>query len=76
MCEVNTACIKYTLQPSQTREVLHPSSTFSRAHPKMMCMFARDQDSECVPGTHTFSFHDLLVVAQFFALFLSFEKEK
>jgi hypothetical protein len=51
-------------------------SAFSRARPKMMCMFACDQDSECVSGTHTFSFHDLLAVAQFFAFFLSFEKRK
>jgi hypothetical protein len=43
----------------QSREVLHPGSTFSRARPKILYMFASDQDSEFVPGTHTFSFHDL-----------------
>ena len=35
----------------------------------MMCLFAFGQDSECVPGTHTFSFHDLLAVTQFFTHF-------
>jgi hypothetical protein len=31
-----------------------------------------NQDSECVSGTHTFSFRDLLAVAQIFTPFFSF----
>jgi hypothetical protein len=34
-----------------------------------MWLFACDQDSECVSGTHTFSFHELLYLTQIFTHF-------
>jgi hypothetical protein len=46
------------LHPRQSREVFHPFATKKRDD--SVCLFACDQDSECVQGTHTLSFHNLL----------------